>query len=56
MERGPSQPSCGPGRGSEPGQEQLSLVQTRKITQLSLAQIVHPPNYELNNTVVVLSH
>ena len=56
MERGLGHPSCGPRYGSEPSQEQLSLVQTRKITQLSLAQIVHPHNYELNNMVVVLSH
>lgn len=32
------------------------MVQTREVTQLSLAQAVHPHNYELKNMVVVLSH
>lgn len=48
VERGLGHPSGGHGPGSEPKQEQLSLGQSGKVTQLSLTQIVHPHNYELN--------
>lgn len=49
MERGLGHLSSGRRHWSELNQEQPSLLQPGKITQLSLAQTAHPHNIELNN-------